>query len=202
MKASEKFFIFYLIILQILLIYRNIVNENFESMIYFCNHIPIIIAFLLLFENYDYLKAIINVGFLIQIGWILDFLSKLIFGFYIFGSTSYIFSSPYNISILLSILVHFTTLIPLFFIIRKEKTKTKTIYYSVVYLLILFVLSLFFTNPVYDINCVFSACNVGFLQFNKFTWFYIPIAVFLVIIPTYLIQKKFEISKKAKKSDN
>lgn len=202
MKGFEKTFIYYMIILQILLMYRNIVSGIPQTFVYFCNHIPIIIAFFLLFERYDYLKAIINIGLLIQMGWVLDFLSKLIFDFYIFGSTSYIFSESFNLSIFLSILIHTTTLIPLFFIIRNKKTKLKTIYYSIAYLLILFLVSIMFTNPIYDINCVHSACNVNFLQFENFVWFYIPFAIFFLIIPTYLIQKKFEIDKNVKKTDN
>lgn len=192
MKTISKIFIFYLILLQILVIIRNISIHNYEIFFYFCNHIPILIIILLIFEKIDYLKALINIGLLIQIGWVLDFSSKLIFNTYLFGSTSYIFQGANYFSIIVSILIHTTTLIPLFFLIKKEKTKKKSIYYSIIYLIIIFFLTLLLTTPDYDINCVFNACQINFLQFNLFTWFYLPLSLILLILPTYFIQKKCE----------
>lgn len=192
MKLTNKIFIFYLILLQILVIIRNIQIESFQTFFYFCNHIPILIIIFLIYKKYNYLKALINIGFLIQFGWILDFFSKLIFDYYLFGSTFYIFENLLSFSSLISILIHTTTLIPLFFIIKKEKTNEKSLYYSIIYLIFIFLLTILFTNPLYDINCVFNACQINFLQINYFTWIYLPLTIISIILPTYFIQKHFE----------
>lgn len=188
----ENFFIFYLILLESSIIIRDILSHNYESFFYLCNHVSIFIIIFLILKQYNFLKALINVGIIIQIGWCLDFLTKLIFNFYIFNATEYVFENLISISSLLSILVHTTTLIPLFFLIRKKKTKKITIYYSILYLIFLYVLSLLFTEPIYDINCVFNACNLNFLQPFYNLYYYLPFSIILIVVPSYYLQKKCE----------
>ncbi|MEM3126853.1 MAG: hypothetical protein QW331_02180 [Candidatus Woesearchaeota archaeon] len=68
------------------------------SLVYFfwlSNHISFFIGLAILFKSSFWLTAELSIAFVGELGWIVDFLSKLIFGVYLFGSTEYMFSPTY-----------------------------------------------------------------------------------------------------------
>jgi len=189
MQIIEKLFITYLIIVQALIISKSIITNNYEVLFFFCDHIALLLAITILMQKHDITKSLINIGILAQLAWTLDFSSKLIFNTYIFHVTTYIFEQPNTLQITISILIHFTTLIPAFLLTRKYKTKPKTIYYSLLYITMLYALTLLFTTPSNDINCVFNACSLSPAIANQLPQLYLPIAMILLILPTHLLQK-------------
>ena len=119
MKKINNVFIIYLVILQVLVFIRNIQAQDFQAFLYICNQIPILLAVFFYFNKINYIKALINLGFLVQIVWTFDLLIKLFFDIYLFGFTMYIFESNnvfYNIT---AILIHTTTLFPSLFFTYK-----------------------------------------------------------------------------------
>jgi hypothetical protein len=192
MKFKEKVFVVYLLILQILLIYRGFLLEGFDIFFYFCDHICVVLALCFVFGWVDFIKALINVGLIVQIFWVVNVLVRFFFGFFLFGVRIFIFESSNYFSIVLSLLIHFSSLIVAFLFVRKKRTNFVSVLYAELYFLILYVLTLFFTNPINDVNCVFSACGLSFFQFDFFYFFYLPIVFVLVVFPSFLLQRLFE----------
>lgn len=189
MRVSVKVFIVYLFFLQFIIVWRNFEIHNYDVFFFVCDHVAILLAISFFFEKYDWVKALINVGFLGQLFWLFDLLSKLVFDVYLFGVTNYIFGGGSLFWGIVSSLVHLSTLIPALLLTMRYETKKSSFYYSILYLVIVYVLVLLFTNSQSDINCVYNACGISFLQFDYFTFFYLPIAVLLVLFPTYYFQK-------------
>jgi|GEM_PF-4622922 len=182
-----------------MVIVKNLTMDTPEYMLYVCNHIPVILAALLYMREYSLIKSFINVGVVIQAGWMVDLLGKLIFNHYVFSSTVYIFNSysPFGHSV--SIALHATTLIPSFFITYKKDSDKRTVPFSILYLAIIYILTLTLSEPGLDINCVFNMCNIPILSSIGTVNTFIPVVFFSIILPTHLIQKSiFLISSKRK----
>ena len=126
--------------MQILVFIRNFQLQNFQSIFYFCNHIPILLALFFYFKKNDYIKTLINIGFLSQIVWILDLLMKLLFDIYLFGFSVYVFEGSNLFGKIIAILIHTTTLIPSLFFTWKISTNRKSFFYAIICLFLMFFL--------------------------------------------------------------
>ncbi len=157
-------------------------------MLYVCNHIPLILALLFLLKKYSLIKSFINVGLIVQAGWVLDLLGKALFNHYIFGSTVYIFNSYSPLGHTVSIALHTSTLIPAFFMTWKTEPEKYTLKVSLAYMAIIYLMSLYLTEPSLDINCVFNMCNVSFLSSYSSPVLFMPLVTLIIILPTHLMQ--------------
>ncbi|MEC8339320.1 MAG: hypothetical protein VXZ40_01735 [Nanoarchaeota archaeon] len=155
---------------------------------WFCNHTPLFFAFAFFLKKRDIIKGLINVGFLGQFAWTLDFLGKIFFDFHVFNMTAYVFSSEKGIWVLLPIGIHvFATNVALYFT-RRKKPSTKTLFYSILYIIFLYGATLTYTDPLRNVNCVHAICGAVDLTFKNYTNFW-PVLVFLVVVlPTQLLQ--------------
>ncbi len=191
MNKTYYWFGVYLLFLQILVIFRNVyIFEDLSVFVYFCDHIPLILAIAFLREDVNRIKTFVIVGFIPQLVWTIDFFANLLFNAQIFGHSSYSFELG-TFSFLVTLGIHLLTCIPAFFLTLKTKTENNILLYSFGYLIFLYIATLLFTSPAQDFNCVYNACSVGFLQFPSFILFWIAITFGLVVIPTFLIMKVF-----------
>ncbi|MCA9460218.1 MAG: hypothetical protein KC550_06745, partial [Nanoarchaeota archaeon] len=109
--------------------------DRYDVFFWFCNHTPLFFAFAFFLKKRNVIKGLINVGFLGQFAWTLDFLSKLLFDTYIFKVTQYVFESQNGLWVLLPIGIHmFSTNLALFFT-YKRKPDIYTAFYSSIYIM-------------------------------------------------------------------
>ena len=184
--ALGIFFLF----LQIVIIISNWGNSSYEVYIWFCNHTPLLFAIGMFLKEKDFLQGIINVGLLGQFVWVLDFLSQLLFNSHLFGVTRYLFENPFSFSTIISILIHILSTFIVLFYTYSHKPNTKGIIISIVYMIFLYLFSVLFTNPTYNINCVFTieVCGISFVQVPLYTYLWPILTSILVILPTHGLQ--------------
>lgn len=180
--------VIFFLIMQIFILIGNINNEDYDVFFWFCNHIPMLFAISFYFNNHNMTKGLINIGFLAQLVWGLDFLSKLIFNTYIFNLTEYVFEKN-SLWILLPISIHlFSTNVALY-LTRKEEPNQKTLEYSMIYVIILYIVTLIFTNPANNINWIYKIeANINYSN-TLYTIFWPIITLVFIILPTQKIQE-------------
>ena len=181
---------FYFIILQFLIIYINILLDDFILIFFLCNHISLFLAYGFLTKNIQLIKGLISVGLIPQLIYIIEFFSELFFNTNIISSTGNLFSYDL-IEFIITLLIHFSTLTLAFYFTMKNKIKLSSLVYSIFYIIILFTTTILFTPKSYDLNCIFNSCGISFLQFPQILYFWIPITIIFIIMPTYYIQKLF-----------
>lgn len=194
---AALFFIF----LQIIVLMVNIPAGRFSIFFWFCNHTPIIFAFAFFYKRINIVKAIINIGFLAQFIWIYDFFFKIITGEYFLGITRYVFEDISELPILIPILIHLFGTTVAFYLTRKEKPTSRTLGYSFIYLLALYLITLKFSPPAENINCIYWACGFEDYSFKIYQILWPLIAFLILALPTHAIQwivyKLYNLKKKS-----
>ena len=197
---SDKYVLagIFFLILQIIITYYLINEGRMTVLIWFCNHSPLLFSLAFFLKNKGMVKGLINFGLLIQIIWVIDFFNVTVTGNSLFGLTNYIFESENFASFFAPIVVHMFGVIVAFLFTFKEKPSKKDLVYSGVYILIIYFVTLFFTRPELNINCVqkFCAEELTFKYYN-FLW---PILSFAIIVLLtqgirYLIWKNVQKNK-------
>lgn len=179
---------FFFLFMQFFVFLGNFQADRYDVFFWFCNHTPLFFSFAFFLKKRDIIKGLINVGFLGQFAWTLDFLGKLLFNVHIFNMTGYVFTSEKGFWVLLPIIIHiFATNIALYFS-RKKKPTIKTLFYSMLYLMFLFGATLTYTDPQRNVNCIYALCGAVDLTFNNYTNFWLVLVFFLVVLPTQGIQ--------------
>jgi len=192
LKTNKKFLFLSLFFftLQFIIIYNNGLN-NKDLYFWFCNHTPFLLGIFFLFKKIDYIKSLINFGFLAQLVWAIDFLSKIILGVHIFNITNYIFTKNFTYLTFVSIITHlFTMNLTLLYTIKYE-TKKITLLYSFFYILLIYFLTLYFTSPYNNINWIYNIGNEKKYDFYLYTYLWPFLTFTFLILPTYFIQKYF-----------
>lgn len=185
--------------LQLLVILGSYDAKRYDTFFWFCNNALFFFALGFFTKNYSLIKGLINVGFLGQLVWTIDFLGKIIFDVFIFNVTNYIFNSPSNVWTLLTITIHmFATSLALY-VTRNIKPTSKTLIYSVAYMMILYIGVIIYTLPSNNVNWVFKIGGEIAYSSSMYTLFW-PVIVFLIVIlPTQFIQNLvYKMSRKEK----
>jgi hypothetical protein len=161
---------------------------DLPSLFSYCNHAALLLALAFLFGRTQIVKAVVNIGLLIQGVWLIDFLGHLVFGLYIFGVTKYIFAVPLSPASIISIVEHSLTMLIAIAVTYKIRPRAISLIYSFLYILLLYIITLLFTPPVANVNCVFQACVFKTaLALPQFTALW-PVFVMILAIVGYLIQ--------------
>lgn len=148
------------------------------------------------------IKALICIGFIPQLVWVIDFYIQLLFGVYIFGVTEIVFERS-NYQILFGAINHtFTTFVALY-AVYKIPVKKEAYFYSIGYSLLLFIVTLLLTNLNLNINCLDFICGFETLTPPLYTFLWPLYSFILLFIPIlflqqeiYLLTQRFKISKK------
>lgn len=187
-KFYNKYFILgtFFLVLQILILIRNQILNDPILFFYYCDHIPLLFAIGFYSKNIQLIKAMISVGLILQGIYLIDLFGGL-FGHYLTGTTKYL--GKYTLfPLIVSLTMHITTIIALIFT-YKEKTNSKSLTYAFIYTTILYIATITLTPINYDMNCIFNACKITFLQFENYTNVWILLSFTLLTVPTYLFQK-------------
>ena len=162
-----------------------------ENLFWLCNHAPLILGIAILFRSSFWITAEISFVFAGVFIWVIDYLSKIIFDFHIFGSTAYLFPiADYGFFYVTS-LIHLLSLPlaiwALFLIKTKEPSAWKG---ALIHAIVLIPFVVYFREE-YNLNCFLEPC----ISWIPCFYFY-PVLAFigyfiLFVIPINLILVKF-----------
>jgi hypothetical protein len=178
----------FFLIMQFFVFLGNYMSERYDVFFWFCNHTPLFFAFAFFLKKKNIIKGLINIGFLGQFVWSLDFLGKIFFDVHVFKMTAYVFEADNGLWVLLPIAIHMFATNIAFFFTRKKKPNVYTLFYSLIYILFLYAATLTYTLIERNVNCVQLLCGVTDLTFNGYTYFWPLLVFFLIAIPTQGIQ--------------
>ncbi len=174
--------------LQVLVLLGNYRAVHYDVFFWFCNHTPLIFSLAFLLGKDDLIKGLVNVGFIAQFAWTLDLLFKLMFDTYLFGVCSYVFEESTGFWILIPIGIHvFATNFALI-LTANVKPGKMTLFYSSVYLLVLYGASLIYTMPSENVNCVHYLCGFPELKTDWYNYLWTVITFCFIVLPTQGIQ--------------
>jgi len=172
-------------------------KENPVYIFWLSNHAPLIIGIAILTRNYLLLTAEIALIFVGELGWSLDFLSKLLFDFYLFGSTEYLFSPSYPTTLYWASMEHLIILpvgIVALFLLKKAENAWKL---SLAHGLVVLFISFLFGSQ-YNLNCIYNSCISWLPTFNFYSIIW-PIIYFIVfVLPANFILVKLIGTKRKK----
>lgn len=172
-------------------------DDMFVDILWLCNHVPLILGIAVLYRSSFWITAEISFLFFGAIGWIIDYLSKVIFDFHIFGSTDYLFPVANTEFFIVTSIIHLCTIplgiISLFLIKKSVKGSWKG---AILHGLILFPFA-YLAGRENNINCLFESCTPNLFEIpfysivsvlGYFAFFVIPLSKFLEFL---LSKKKF-----------
>jgi len=165
--------------------------ENYGTLFWFCNHTPLLFAIFFFIQKPEFIKAIVNIGFLFQFAWVIDFLSKIYLKVYVFGVTQYIFEEQMGWFVIVPILAHIFSTTLAFILTYKHKPNAKILFYSIFYGFILLISTILFTLPEKNINFVEHAFGMSQQTFAGYPYLWLFILFFGIILPTHGIQYVF-----------
>jgi hypothetical protein len=179
---------YFFLIMQFFVFLVNYQSERYDVFFWFCNHTPLFFAFGFFLKKRNVIKGLINVGFLGQFAWTLDFLGKIFFDIHIFKMTAYVFEGERGLWVLLPLGIHILSTNLALYITRKRRPEMLTLLYSSIYMLFLYGGTLTYTLVERNVNCVHLLCGATDATFSHYTILW-PILVFcIVILPTQGIQ--------------
>jgi len=154
------------------------------------NHIPILIGFAILFRSSFLLTAEISLIVVAELGWSLDFLSKLLFNFHIFGSTAYMFNPTYPAPLYWEGMQHLIilplSLTALFMIKKSEPNAWKL---ALTHGLIIVIIS-FLISSSFNLNCIHKSCISWIPTFSFYSLLFPLIYFAFCVLPVnYLFVK-------------
>ncbi len=188
-RERKKYMVmgWFFLAIQIFIILGVYKIGNNSILYWFCNHTPIMFSLAFFFRKKEIIKSLINVGFIPQLIWTLDFTVRLTTGEVLLGITNYVFEKN-GFWVMLPILVHLFSTNMAIIVMHNENPTLKSLYYSLFYLVVLFLISILFTNPEANINCIYEVCGFD-ITFKGYTYLWVFIAFSLIIIPTYFFQR-------------
>ena len=177
---------FFFILLQVFVILGNSIDYNVYF--WYCNHISLFFAVAFFMKNNDMIKGLINVGFILQFLWAIDFIIALFFDVYIFNVTRYVFEDLSGIATLVPIFIHLLTTNVALYLTYDKKPTRKALIYSLIYMIFLYGITLLFALPSRNINCVYEICGLTSLTFPGYTLLWLAIVFLVIVLPTQGIQ--------------
>ncbi|MCH8519198.1 MAG: hypothetical protein LAT82_00395 [Nanoarchaeota archaeon] len=183
-----------------------IANMNSESMVFYywyCNHIPILFSLAFFFKQYQVVKGLIGVGLIPQVLWILDLMLYGLFSYQLFGFTQYFFELESSTQMISVLIIHVFSSLLAFLLTISVKPNYKSLITSLVYVLFLQLITLIFTDPSLNINCVQEICGLENFTPLLYKYYFFILTFIVMVLPSYFIQiGVFNIYKKYKKNKN
>lgn len=177
------------LVLQVGIIIRNYF-DHFVNFFWLCDFTAVIIAIGFFSGNTKLVRGVLNILLIPQILYILAFSTKQFVLPHLNTIPSFI-ANLYHLGFVVrpawfiasALLLHLTGIAALFFTMRQPYDKT-SLKYSLGLLLLVYLAAVFFTNPVDNINLVFT-----FSPHWAIALLWIPATFLVVVLPTYYFQK-------------
>lgn len=187
--------IFYLLI-QIFIIIGLLSQGVSYYFFWYCYHIPFFYALAFHYKKPQIIIGLMHVGLVVQLTWITDLVAHL-FGGNISDQTTFIFQPGSLVFKIISIITHLFVPITALIWTYKLKPLPKSLLYSSGYIAGLYLITLFFSQPERNLNCVFSICSDWVLSWHyTLLW---PIYLMTLAVATYGLHRRlYEYFKKQK----
>lgn len=178
----------FFILLQFAIFIADVNLENYGNFFWFCNHAPLLFAIFFFMKKPELIKALVNIGFLFQFAWVIDFLSTIYLKVSPLGVTQYIFEGKMGWFVLVPILAHIFSTNLAFFLTYNHKPNSKILFYSIFYGFVLLISTTLFTSPQENVNFINSALGVSQQSFAGYPYLWLFVLFFGIILPTHGIQ--------------
>lgn len=178
----------FLFVLQILIVFRNIVSNKYMNFFWFCDFAPTLLAVAFLLKEEQLIKAIINIGLAAQL--IVSILLIIGFTFHIdiIGTAKSLSYGKFYVTI--ELMIHLFPINFAFLLTRKKRPELRSLIYSFFVLAIMFILSRAFTDSESNINYVFALFGMSFPIYLFFP-IWIMMLFLILSLPNYLLQHYF-----------
>ncbi len=190
MNINLIVFYFFLLI-GFLVIIKNLQSKTYSDFFWFCDFAPFLFAIFFLINNLQLIKSLINIGLLTQ------FITSvlLIVGFVsrsdINGTKKA--ESHGKFYVFVELLIHVLPVNAALILTLNTPPEAKSLFYSFMILVAMFILTLMFTSPKNNINLVYDTSfdikgkkyNIIDLPHQKYLW---VLYAFLVVLVTFIIQ--------------
>lgn len=190
---QTKYLGLFFILLGIITLFWHIFVLDWRYVFWFCNHAMLIVGWALLKKNRFWLTAMLNWSIIPVSLWVVDFLSKLLFGFYIFGITSYMFAQPFWKNIV-SLQHLFTVPLMLYALWLVGKPHPRAWIGTTLHGTTLWLISYFFIRQDYNVNCVHKAC-VSFLDWPNYAFWWIIVGITMFFATNKILSLVFNAIK-------
>lgn len=184
-----------LILVGILGMVNAFIIDSPQEIIWICYIAVILIGISAITRKPKLLTAQLNIMLIPLIFWSIDFLYHLTFGQTLFNIASYVFEPRPLLSQIVSSLHIITIPLSLFILYLVEaKEKIKDSWkISLIQILIIFFITILFTTPEVNVNCVYESCtNISLGLPTIIEWF---IGIFSMIAISYIIIKNLKFLK-------
>lgn len=131
--------------------------SRWQYAVWFCNHAMIITGIAVLCRNRFWVTAMLNWSLIPVSIWAIDFISGVIFNYFPFGITQYMFEGPLQI---ISLQHLFTVPLMLYTMHLLGKPAKWAWLGTTAHGIILWIISYFIITPDYNVNCVHTACTL------------------------------------------
>ena len=178
----------FFLVMQFFVIIANYPFDNVNVFFWFCNHVPLLFAIAFFLKDVQVIKGIINVGFLGQLVWTIDFIVRLIFGINFLNITGYLFETDSIFQWILVVFIHVFSTFVAFYFTYDKKPYMKSLLVSILYLILLYFFTYGFTPEEENINWVYM---IGFgleITHPLYVLFWPFITFIVVVLPTHFIQ--------------
>ncbi len=183
---KSKYFwagVFFLIV-QIIVVIRNYFS-NYLYFFWFCDFAPLLLAIAFFLEKEHLAKAVINFGLIFQISFIIHYIHSIIAGTL---GEELIFSPFFNfIYLFATILFHLSTTFALF-LTYKIKPSMKTVNYSILVVVVIYLISLVFTPISSNINLVHVPWNIIPFIIPYYIYLWPTLAILFLVLPIQSFQ--------------
>lgn len=179
-------------LLGITALVNTLQKGNPEGVLWLCYIGIILIGIGMTGKNPDLIASQLNILAIPLIIWTIDFFYFLFTGKIFLGVTAYFFDSGFPISSRLISLQHiFTVPVSLYALYKLKPTKMdKAFRISLIQVILAFAITMLFTSPESNINCVYKSCmNLGveFIPY-QIAWF---ASVLILVFATDFLIKRF-----------
>lgn len=171
-------------------VYNSFRYGSYSGLLWLSNWSIFIIGVGLLFCSSFIIASQVNIILIPHLVWIIDLFYRFIFSKPLWGYTEYLFLSTDNLSNFVSFSHIF--MIPIWiYALYKLKIKNKNFWIlSAIQVILIYFLTRFITNPIYNQNCVFENCFSLFpTLFNsyEFTWFF-AFSLMILVVNYFLLR--------------
>jgi len=187
------------LLLEVVALLRDYFSyKSMLHLLWFCNYAPLLLAVAFFFKNKHFIKAVINVGLVVQTVYLFIFVSLLSTGKFQYRGV--LFGTNQMLFVTTTIIIHLVVLVALYATYHEKPTR-KSLYLSFGILLFMYFTVLLFAPPEEQINMVYSYGNIIKIDIPFYTFLWPILAFILIVLPSYWIQHKLyerHVKKKGK----
>ena len=176
----------FFVIMALVVLWALLPHEWSRTLVFwYCNNISLFFAIAFYEDNMQLVKGLSYVGILPQLLWISDFISHLV-GFDLANTANYIFVEGFTFSNNVSVILHMTVPIIAILYTFRIRPRPQSLFYSIVFIIGLYVMTLAGTAPADDVNCVFNACLQFSFHYNAIIW---PLEMIILALGGYALHE-------------